>query len=118
MPRADAGDGLVALASIVSKTVRELWMDIFNAYWQARVPGLRPTAGYHVDAIRFRRDIEAAARRAAGTANYGGAASETIFDFGLSTTARRAAFRSKIENPKSGLIARDTRCDPWSGRRE
>jgi hypothetical protein len=62
MPRADGTDGLVALASIVSKTVRELWMDIFNAYWCARVPGLRPTAGYPQDARRFRSAIEAAAQ--------------------------------------------------------
>jgi hypothetical protein len=61
IPRADRTDGLVALASIVSKAVRELWMDGFNAYWRARVPGLRPTAGYPVDAGRFRRAIEAAA---------------------------------------------------------
>jgi hypothetical protein len=61
-PKADRIDGLVALASIVSKTVRELWMDIFNAYWGARRPGLRPTAGYHTDALRFRREIEALAR--------------------------------------------------------
>jgi hypothetical protein len=60
-PRADQQDGLVALASIVSKTVRELWMDVFNDYWRARVPGLRPTAGYPVDAQRFRTAIEAAA---------------------------------------------------------
>ncbi len=59
-PRADADDGLVALASIVSKMVREIWMDIFNAYWQARIPGLRPTAGYYTDALRFRNEIEAA----------------------------------------------------------
>jgi hypothetical protein len=58
LPRADAADGLVALASIVSKTVRELWMDRFNAHWTARIPGLRPTAGYPVDAHRFRRAIE------------------------------------------------------------
>jgi hypothetical protein len=61
MPRADARDGLVALASIVSKTVRELWMDVFNGYWEARIPGLRPTAGYHGDAHRFRNEIEAVA---------------------------------------------------------
>jgi hypothetical protein len=60
-PRADRNDGLVALASIVSKAVRELWMDVFNAYWRARLPGLRPTAGYHGDAARFRREIEALA---------------------------------------------------------
>ncbi len=59
IPRADAEDGLVALASIVSKAVREHWMDAFNAHWLARVPGLRPTAGYPVDAARFRLAIEA-----------------------------------------------------------
>ena len=58
MPRADQGDGLVALASIVSKTVRELWMDEFNAYWLRRIPDLRPTAGYPSDAVRFRQAIE------------------------------------------------------------
>ena len=57
-PRADAGDGLVALASVVSKAVREHWMDAFNAHWSARVPGLRPTAGYPADAVRFRKVIE------------------------------------------------------------
>jgi hypothetical protein len=61
IPKADGRDGLVALASIVSKTIRELWMDRFNTYWCARVPGLRPTAGYPVDALRFRRAIEGAA---------------------------------------------------------
>lgn len=57
-PRADADDGLVALASIVSKTVREFWMDIFNAHWTARIPALRPTAGYPNDSARFREAIE------------------------------------------------------------
>jgi ribonuclease HII len=58
MPRADQSDGLVALASIVSKTVRELWMDVFNLYWRGRIPDLRPTAGYPLDAGRFRQAIE------------------------------------------------------------
>ena len=62
LPRADAGDGLVALASIVSKAVREHWMDVFNAYWTTRLPGLRPTAGYPNDALRFRQAIEADCR--------------------------------------------------------
>jgi hypothetical protein len=61
LPRADQTDGLVALASLVSKAVRELWMDVFNGYWRARLPGLRRTAGYPVDAARFRREIDAAA---------------------------------------------------------
>jgi hypothetical protein len=58
-PRADAEDGLVALASLVSKAVREAWMDVFNAHWTARIPDLRPTAGYPGDSSRFRRAIEA-----------------------------------------------------------
>ena len=33
----------MALASIVSKLVRELWMDAFNAY-VARIPGLHQQA--------------------------------------------------------------------------
>ncbi|MDG3003771.1 hypothetical protein [Paludisphaera mucosa] len=57
-PRADADDALVALASIVSKSVRECWMDVFNAFWTRRVPGLKPSAGYPIDASRFRRDVE------------------------------------------------------------
>jgi hypothetical protein len=57
-PRADAADGLVALASIVSKAVREFWMDVFNAHWVARIPDLRPTAGYPNDSARFRQAIE------------------------------------------------------------
>ena len=58
LPRADSGDGLVALASVVSKAVREIWMDAFNAHWTSRLPGLRPTAGYPGDSGRFRRAIE------------------------------------------------------------
>lgn len=57
-PKADAGDGLVALASIISKTLRERWMAVFNAHWTNRVPGLAPTAGYPADAARFRAAIE------------------------------------------------------------
>ena len=57
-PRADASDGLVALASLVSKGVREFWMESFNAHWSRRIPGLKPTAGYPVDAARFRKAIE------------------------------------------------------------
>ena len=57
-PRADAADGLVALASIAAKSLRESWMTHFNAYWTGRIPGLKPTAGYPVDAARFRLAIE------------------------------------------------------------
>src|SRR5262249_4840130 len=57
LPRADADHGLVALASVVSKVPREVWMDTFNACWCERVPGLAPSAGYPVDAARFRREV-------------------------------------------------------------
>ena len=45
---------------MVSKYLRELAMLAFNAFWMAQVPGLKPTAGYPVDAKRFRREIEQA----------------------------------------------------------
>ena len=52
----------VALASMASKYLRELAMQAFNEYWRCRVPGLQPTAGYPLDAKRFRADIAAAQR--------------------------------------------------------
>ncbi|MFH0982315.1 MAG: hypothetical protein V2A79_12350 [Planctomycetota bacterium] len=50
----------VALASIYSKYLRELFMGAFNDFWARQVQRLRPTAGYYTDARRFLRDIEAA----------------------------------------------------------
>jgi hypothetical protein len=49
----------VALASMVCKYLRELSMKLFNQYWSDRQPGLKPTAGYPLDAVRFRNDIAA-----------------------------------------------------------
>ena len=46
-----------ALASMTCKYVRELAMLALNEFWQARIPGLRPTAGYPVDAKRFKAAI-------------------------------------------------------------
>jgi len=46
-----------ALASMASKYLRELAMHALNAYWAEQVPGLRPTAGYPVDAKRFKSEI-------------------------------------------------------------
>lgn len=51
-----------ALASMVSKYLRELAMRAFNDYWMNRVDDLKPTAGYPVDAKRFKRQIEATQR--------------------------------------------------------
>jgi ribonuclease HII len=46
-----------ALASMVSKYLRELSMMAWNAFWRQYQPDLRPTAGYPVDARRFKADI-------------------------------------------------------------
>lgn len=54
-----------ALASMASKYLRELAMKAFNAFWLREVPGIRPTAGYSVDAKRFRREIAAKQARLA-----------------------------------------------------
>lgn len=56
--RADGSAFEVALASMFSKYTRELFMVLFNRYWCAFDPGLRPTAGYSEDARRFLKDIE------------------------------------------------------------
>ena len=53
----------VALASLVCKYVRELSMQVFNQFWAEQAPGLKPTAGYPVDAVRFKRDIAEAQAR-------------------------------------------------------
>jgi hypothetical protein len=46
-----------ALASMASKYLRELAMRAFNDFWCTRVPQLQPTAGYPVDAVRFKAAI-------------------------------------------------------------
>jgi hypothetical protein len=54
-----------ALASMTAKYLRELAMRPFNEFWCARVPGLRPTAGYPTDSHRFRKAIAATQRELA-----------------------------------------------------
>ncbi|QDV76280.1 hypothetical protein [Botrimarina mediterranea] len=49
----------VALASMTAKLLRELSMKAFNAYWATHVPGIKPTAGYPLDARRFKAAIAA-----------------------------------------------------------
>jgi ribonuclease HIII len=48
----------VALASMYSKYIRELFLKLFNRYWQEKLPGLKVTAGYPNDAKRFLNDID------------------------------------------------------------
>ncbi|HTU24460.1 MAG TPA: hypothetical protein VMF30_03615 [Pirellulales bacterium] len=55
----------VALASMVSKYLRELAMHAFNDFWCRQVPNLRPTAGYPGDARRFKREISKVQRQLA-----------------------------------------------------
>jgi hypothetical protein len=57
-PRADGCHLNVALASMAAKYLREVCMLQFNRYWAAKVPGLKPTAGYPTDAGRFFADIK------------------------------------------------------------
>ncbi|TVM03858.1 MAG: hypothetical protein CV087_03045 [Candidatus Brocadia sp. WS118] len=47
----------VALASMFSKYIRELFMRLENQYWVQLLPGLKPTAGYYRDAQRFLAQI-------------------------------------------------------------
>ena len=63
--RCESWSLVTALASMAAKYVRELAMEQLNDYFTERVPGLRATAGYGLDAWRFLGDV-AAARAAAG----------------------------------------------------
>jgi ribonuclease HII len=53
----------VALASMTSKYLRELFMRIYNSYWSQHVPDLAPTAGYYTDGRRFYQAIQPAVRK-------------------------------------------------------
>jgi hypothetical protein len=48
----------VALASMLSKYLRETLMRRFNAFWRRYLPEVAPTAGYYGDGQRFLQDIE------------------------------------------------------------
>jgi ribonuclease HII len=50
-------DPAVALASCAAKYVRELFMESLNAFFAARIGGLRPTAGYYEDGRRFVAEV-------------------------------------------------------------
>ncbi len=62
------GDGHhlpVALASMTSKYVRELFMELLNGFWTRQVPQVKPTAGYSTDGRRFWKEIQPHAQRLA-----------------------------------------------------
>lgn len=62
-PRADQGHFTVALASMVSKYLREVLMAEFNRFWQRHVADLEPTAGYPGDAARYLEAIRPALQK-------------------------------------------------------
>ena len=49
----------VAVASMLSKYLREGLMRRFNAFWRRYLPEVQPTAGYYGDGQRFLQDIDA-----------------------------------------------------------
>lgn len=55
-PEAEQAHLPVALASMIAKLMRELAMERFNRSWRARLPELKPTAGYVTDARRWLSD--------------------------------------------------------------
>jgi ribonuclease HII len=52
-----------ALASMFSKYIRELFVRLFNTYWQEQIKDLKPTAGYPEDAKRFLSQIDQTKQR-------------------------------------------------------
>jgi ribonuclease HII len=63
--KADGKHAPVALASVLAKTVRELFMESLNGWFADQVPGVRPTAGYPQDARRFLADVASVLDRTA-----------------------------------------------------
>lgn len=52
-----------ALASMVSKYVREVFMMLWNDFWKLKIPDIKPTKGYPVDARRFKNEIATMQRK-------------------------------------------------------
>ena len=48
----------VALASMVSKYIRELLMTRFKNFWSIHAPKIKPTCGYFLDGRRFLKEIQ------------------------------------------------------------
>ncbi len=47
-----------ALASMICKYLRELYMTMFNQWWGRQIPDLKATAGYYTDAMRWLAQAE------------------------------------------------------------
>lgn len=48
-----------ALSSMIAKYFREVCMEVWNRFWQLKIPNIKPTKGYPVDARRFKNEIAA-----------------------------------------------------------
>jgi hypothetical protein len=57
-PRSETESLPTALASMICKYLRELFMHGFNAWWCRQIPQLKPTAGYHGDGMRWLMEVE------------------------------------------------------------
>lgn len=62
-PEAERTSLPVALASMMCKYLREVFMERLNAWFKAHVPGIEPTAGYGSDATRWIADVHDALPR-------------------------------------------------------
>lgn len=58
IPQGDRVSFPTALASMAAKYARECAMNDFNSWFGARIPNLKPTAGYPEDARRWLREAE------------------------------------------------------------
>jgi ribonuclease HII len=47
-----------ALASMICKYVRELYMTMFNRWWAQHLADVKPTAGYYTDAMRWLEETQ------------------------------------------------------------
>ena len=47
-----------ALASMICKSIRELYMTMFNQWWKEQILDIAPTAGYYTDAMRWLAQAE------------------------------------------------------------
>lgn len=56
--KADASNFETALASMVAKYSREIYMKAFNKYWIKKAPDLKETAGYYSDGQRFIKELK------------------------------------------------------------
>lgn len=53
----------IALASMVAKYIREIAMNVWNVFWLNKIPEIKPTKGYPVDARRFKNEISETQRK-------------------------------------------------------